>query len=180
MSDAAGLIAKAMRRFGRDRSGSAAVEFGLVAIPFFLLMVGLAEVTLIGFTQTTLDHAVTETARQIRTGEAQLGSVTQTEIENQLCDEMNDLLPVTCTGSLFLDVDSFDSFVDVENETPLVGGVLQTDDFGYDPGAASSIVVVRAYYRWGIITPLFEGVFANAEGGDRVLVSTMMFRNEPF
>jgi hypothetical protein len=39
---------------------------------------------------------------------------------------------------------------------------------------------VRAYYRWRIMTPMFETVFQNIEGGERVLAATMMFRNEPY
>lgn len=30
------------------------------------------------------------------------------------------------------------------------------------------------------MTPLFEPIFQNIAGGERILVSTMMFRNEPF
>jgi hypothetical protein len=30
------------------------------------------------------------------------------------------------------------------------------------------------------MTPLFESVFQNISGGERILVSTMMFRNEPY
>jgi hypothetical protein len=51
---------------------------------------------------------------------------------------------------------------------------------GYQPGQPSDIVVVRAYYRWKVMTPLFEPIFQNISGGERILVSTMMFRNEPF
>jgi hypothetical protein len=39
---------------------------------------------------------------------------------------------------------------------------------------------VRAYYRWQILTPLFASVFQNVSGGERILVSTMMFRDEPY
>jgi hypothetical protein len=31
-----------------------------------------------------------------------------------------------------------------------------------------------------VLTPFFQGVFQNVNGGDRILVSTIMFRNEPF
>jgi hypothetical protein len=40
--------------------------------------------------------------------------------------------------------------------------------------------VVRAYYRWRPLTPLFEGLIGNTTNGERILVSAMMFRNEPF
>ncbi|MGQ0532172.1 MAG: TadE/TadG family type IV pilus assembly protein [Caulobacteraceae bacterium] len=173
---------KTLRRFGSARRGSAAVEFALVLMPFFLLTFGLAEVAMLGFAQTSLDFAVSETARQIRTGQAQMNGVSQGEIESQLCDELNNFMVMGCDGNLFLDVDRFDSFVDASNgaNNPIQNNQFSGAGMGYTPGAPSDIVVVRAYYRWQIMTPLFEPVFENVSGGQRILVSTMMFRNEPY
>jgi hypothetical protein len=151
-------------------------------MPFFLLTFGLAEIAMIGLAQTSLDFAVSETARQIRTGRAQMGGVSQGEIEAQLCGEMNNFLIMDCDGNLFLDVDRFASFTDAANGTqdPIQNNQFQPGGMGYSPGNASDIVVVRAYYRWQIMTPLFETVFQNVTGGQRILVATMMFRNEPY
>lgn len=173
---------RAFRRFARARRGSAAVEFAFVLMPFFLLTFGLAEVAMIGFAQTSLDFAVSETARQIRTGQAQLGGVTEGQIKNQLCDEVNSFIVMGCDGNLFLDVRRFNSFVDAGNnaQAPIQNNQFSEAGMGYQPGAASDIVVVRAYYRWRVMTPLFEPIFQNISGGERILVSTMMFRNEPF
>jgi Flp pilus assembly protein TadG len=172
----------AVRRFGRARRGSAAVEFSLVIMPFFLLTFGLAEVAMLGFAQTSLDFAVSEVARQIRTGQAQMNGVTEGEIKGQLCDELNNFIVMSCDGNLYLDVDRFDSFVDANNgaNNPIQNNSFSGAGMGYTPGAPSDIVVVRAYYRWKIITPLFEPIFQNISGGERIIVSTMMFRNEPF
>lgn len=174
-------IAKAFRRFRRAERGSAAVEFGLVIMPFFLLTFALAEISMIGFAQTSLDFAVAETARQIRTGEAQMGGVSEADIHEELCGELNNFIMMECDDNLFLDVNTFASFVDAnENDSPIEDGEFQEDGFDYDPGAPSDIVVVRAYYRWAIMTPMFEAVFQNVSGGERILVATMMFRNEPY
>jgi Flp pilus assembly protein TadG len=169
-----------LKRFGRAKRGTAAVEFALVAVPFFLLMIGTAEIALIGLAQSNLDYAVARTAREIRTGRAQEGGATAASIRQELCDDFARIMALDCEANLFLDVDRFDSFVDIENDNPVVDGELETGGFNYAPGQGSDIVVVRAYYRWHVVTPLFERVFANTAGGDRVLVATMMFRNEPF
>jgi Flp pilus assembly protein TadG len=173
---------KTLRRFGRARRGSAAAEFALVLMPFFLLTFGLAEIAMLGFAQTSLDFAISETARQIRTGRAQMDGVSEAEIKAQLCDDLNNFVVMGCDGNLFLDVDRFNSFVDASNgaNDPIQDNQFQTAGMGYAPGAPSDIVVVRAYYRWQIMTPLFEPVFQNISGGQRILVSTMMFRNEPY
>jgi Flp pilus assembly protein TadG len=173
---------KSLRRFGRARRGSAAIEFAMVILPFFLLTFGLAEVAMIGFAQTSLDFAVSETARQIRTGQAQMGGVSEGEIRSRLCQELNSFIVMTCDSNLYLDVDRFNSFVDANNNNqgPIQNNQFQPVGMGYNPGDPSDIVVVRAYYRWKIMTPLLEPVFQNISGGQRILVSTMMFRNEPY
>lgn len=173
---------KSVRRFARARRGTAAVEFALVLMPFFLLTFGLAEVSMIGFAQTSLDFAVSETARQIRTGQAQSGGVTEAQIRTELCSELNNFIVMGCDGNLYLDVRRFNSFVDASNnaQTPIQNNQFSTAGMGYQPGQPSDIVVVRAYYRWRVMTPLFEPIFQNISGGERILVSTMMFRNEPF
>jgi len=173
---------RAFRRFGRDRSGMAAVEFALVAMPFFLLTIGMAEISMMGFAQTSLDYAVSESARQIRTGQAQMNGVTGPEIHEEICGNVNRFMFLDCEANLFLDVDRFDSFVAINNEEadPIQDGEFQEDGFGYTPGGASDIVVVRVYYRWQIMTPLFEPIFRNVSSGQRILVTTMMFRNEPY
>lgn len=175
-------VGPALRRFGRARRGAAAVEFGLVAVPFFLLMFGVGELSMMGLAQTSLDYAVNETARRIRTGEAQTAGNSYTDMQNQICTGMNRFIVATCNGNLFLDVNHYTSFVNAANGQidPVQNNQFQTNGFGYSPGVASDIVVVRAYYRWQVITPLFQPIFQNISGGNRILVSTMMFRNEPY
>jgi Flp pilus assembly protein TadG len=173
---------KSLRRFGKARRGSAAIEFALVAVPFFMLTFGLVEVLMIGFAQTSLDFAVAEAGREIRTGRVQQNGVSEAEVRTELCDQVNRFMVLTCDGNLFLDVDTFASFVAAaQGQNPIdEDGNFTTGNFGFQPGGDSAIVVVRAYYRWTVMTPLFEPVFSNTSGGERILVSTMMFRNEPF
>jgi Flp pilus assembly protein TadG len=174
-------LRRALRRFGRARRGAAAVELALVIVPFFLLVAGLAEVSMIGFAQTSLDFAVSETARRIRTGEDQLANRSYSDIQNDLCSQVNNFLVLSCSGNLYLDVQRFQSFVDAANgqTNPIQSNQFQPA-FGYNPGAPSDVVVVRAYYRWQVMTPLFQPIFQNISGGQRILVSTMMFRDEPY
>ena len=171
-----------VKAFRRAREGIAALEFAIVVLPFFLLTIGLAEISMIGFAQTSLDYAVSETARTIRTGQAQMGGVNEDQIHQRLCTEVNRFVVLSCDGNLFIDVNRFDSFVEAgnNNQEPIQNNEFDDTGFGYDPGAPSDIVVVRAYYRWEIMTPLFEPVFENVSGGERILISTMMFRNEPY
>lgn len=178
-----GALARAFRpfrRFAKARRGSAAVEFAFVAIPFFLLSIGLVEVSMIGFAQTSLDYAVGETGRRIRLGQVQMQGVSYSEIQNDLCSQLNGFMVLDCTNALYLDVKRYPSFVSATNNSPISNGAFNSSGFGFAPGSPSDIVVVRAYYRWKVLTPLFQGVLSNVNGGERILVSTMMFRNEPY
>lgn len=172
---------KRLARFAKARRGSAAVEFALVAIPFFLLSCGMIEVAMMGFAQSNLNFAVAETARQIRTGRAQMQGITGPQLKQMLCDNINGLMVMECDDHLYLDVDRFTSFTGARNDpAPMADGEFEPNNFQYRPGGPSDIVVVRAYYRWKVLTPMFESIFANVPGGQRVLISTMMFRNEPY
>jgi len=181
MSSPIARFRTALRRFGRARRGSAAVEFSIVALPFFFLILGLAEIGLLGLAQSSLNFAVAETGREIRTGQAQMSGVTAQQIESRICTRLNRFMNMNCVGTLFVDVDRFNSFVEIDSQnSPIVNGEIDTSGFGYNPGAASDIVVVRVFYRWSVVTPMFQAVLGNVSGGDRMLISTMMFRNEPF
>lgn len=169
------------QQFGRAKHGSAAVEFAMVVVPFFMLTFGTAEVALIGLAQSNLNFAVSEAGRQIRTGQAQQGGLDKAAIEQLICDRLNSIMMMSCTGTLFTDVDRFDSFVDIAGQQdPIQNGNFNGGGLVYNPGGSSDIVVVRAYYRWHVVTPMFESILGNVNSGERILISTMMFRNEPF
>ena len=69
------------RCFIDDRRGSAAVEFGILAIPFFLLVFAIIEVALQFFVAEILDTATSQAARLIRTGEAYHAGLADVEEE---------------------------------------------------------------------------------------------------
>jgi len=54
----------------RDRRGTTALEFGILAIPFFLLVLGTCEVSFDLFMQEATDLALQSGARQMEVGEA--------------------------------------------------------------------------------------------------------------
>lgn len=55
-------------RMRRDENGQTALEFGLVALPFLMLVFGIIGSGLFFFTAFSLEHAVEQASRQIRTG----------------------------------------------------------------------------------------------------------------
>ena len=55
----------------RRREGSTAVEFALVAFPFFILLFGILEIGLMLLVDALVETAASDAGRQIRTGLAQ-------------------------------------------------------------------------------------------------------------
>ena len=65
------VTSRLVRRFVRQQDGAAAVEFGLVAVPFLGLTFAILETALVFFAGQTLETAVADSARLIMTGQAQ-------------------------------------------------------------------------------------------------------------
>lgn len=166
-----------LRRLRGDRSGATAVEFGIVAAPFFALMLALIEVSLVFFANFTLENAVDQAGRLIRTGQAQQQGFSEDQFKQSVCQNVTGVYD--CIGGLKIDVQKFDSFGGIDMSDPLDANGELRDDFSFDPGNAGDVIVVRAFYEWNLIAN-FPGGLGNMPGGGRLLVATTTFRNEPF
>lgn len=164
----------------KRRDGAAALEFAIVSIPLFWMIFGMLEFGAMSMVQTNLDNALAETGRKIRTGAAQNGGLTKTDLENEICANLNKIMTLTCQDNLFLDVDRYNSFAAVNNGAPTSNGNMDQAQLNYTPGGADEVILVRAYYTWQVFTPMFGTIFANMHDGKRLIVSSMLFRNEPF
>lgn len=166
------------RSLARDERGVTAIEFALVALPFFTLLFGIVEIGLAHTANRMLDNAVVEAARLIRTGQAQSGNISEGAFKTRLCGYMP---PFMCNESrILVEVESIDDFADASSTDDLYDdeGNLR-DDLDYDIGGASEIVVVNVIYKWPMLTSVLR--FDNADhGNERHLTSTMVFRNEPW
>jgi Flp pilus assembly protein TadG len=179
VTNAARRVARPLRRFGRRQEGATAVEFAIVATPFFAMMFAILETALVFFSQQTLDTAVANAARLIRTGQAQQQGFSANQFKTQICSLMDLLL--NCATGLQLDVRTYPTFDSIDLADPLDGdGNINPAGFTYDPGNGSDIVVVRAFYAWPSFTNLLGFDISNMGGGQRLLASAAAFRNEPF
>ena len=171
---------KRWERFSSDKRGLAAVEFAMIAIPFFLLIFGLLEVCVIFIMSSVLEHGASEAARAIRTGQLQQAGFDQAQFKNDICSELFGML--SCDSKLQLDVKTFSDFASTGNPDPIdpATGDLATGTFGFHPGAQNAIVVVRVFYEWDLLIPVMSAPLANMSGNRRLLQATIAFRNEPF
>ena len=166
-----------LRRLRADNSGVTAIEFGIVAAPFFALMLALIEVSLVFFANFTLENAVDQTSRMIRTGQAQELGYSEAQFKQTVCDKVS-IMP-DCMGGLKIDVRKFDDFGGINLPAPLDGNGELLNNYDFDIGVGGNVVVVRVFYEWDLIAKL-PGGLGNMPSGGRLLVATAAFRNEPF
>src|SRR5262249_32920530 len=103
--------------FRRHAGGSTAVEFGLIAIPFVALMFAIAETGLLYFADQTLETAVANTARLVRTGQVQAQGLSATDFKQKICDQVAPLL--SCADKLRVDVSTSTTFGTISLAPPL-------------------------------------------------------------
>lgn len=164
-----------LRRFRRDRKGVAAVEFSLLALPFFLMMFATIETSIVFLAELTLDQAVDQVGRTVRTGQAQQANLTKDAFKQKICDRVSFILDCK---KLDVDVANYTNFSDIP--PPLKNGVLDTSGFGYAPGPKSTVTAVRAFYRWPIVTDMMRKYLADNGDGTHLLYAISAFRTEPF
>ena len=168
-----------MRRFLRRENGAAAIEFGLVVVPFLGMTFAIMETALVFFAGQALETAAADSARLIMTGQAQNQGFDQTAFKNAVCAKIKGLF--NCTSGVYVDVRKYTTFSNISISNPINANGTLNNNFVYQPGGPSDIVVVRLMYQWPIYTSLLNiNSLSNMTGSNRLLVSTVAFRNEPY
>ncbi len=165
-------------RLARDERGVTLVEFALLALPFFAIVGAILETSLVFLASQVLDSAVEDSARLIRTGQAQSQNYTEAEFRSAICNGLYSMFD--CTG-LKVKVSEIATFAaatlnPVADITDGSWTLIET----YEDGVGSSIVLVEAYYKWPIVLNIFDFNLANLPDNTRMLSSVRLFRNEPF
>lgn len=169
-----------LRMWRADRSGSTAVEFGIVAMPFLMLLFGTIGVALFFFTTFALENALERAARLIRTGEAQQAAMTDVQFKAKVCENVPAF--ADCQNKLLVNVKSYaepDQTPAVNASECLSNGSL-TSVATYSPGTASQVVLVTLCFEWEFskIIPFIN--FGNMNGGSRLIQAATVFRTEPY
>ncbi len=167
-----------LRGFVRSRDGAAAVEFGLVAVPFLALLFAIMETAFVFFAGQSLEYAASQAGRLIMTGQQDAAKWDQGAFKTQVCNRIIALFE--CQSKLHVNVQKFSSFSGASTTPPYTNGQLDTSKVKYEPGAPGDVLVVQLYYQWPIYISLLNSQLSNQNGGHRLLVATNAFRNEPY
>jgi Flp pilus assembly protein TadG len=175
----------AVRRFGADSRGSAAIEFALLAVPFFVLVFGIMESCLSFAAGQMLQKSVDSVARQLRTGQILPEDATAARIRSEICNGMSIMLVDNTCPDLFVDLKHYNTFAEIPyGFTRKANGDVNTAGFTIDPGNDREINQLRAFYRWTVMTdlmkPLMENIDKGTKQGKLLMFGTMTWRNEPF
>jgi len=181
---------RAVRQFCRDRRGATAVEFGLVAVPFFAILLVIMTVGLHYLMYHSLERGVLDAARLLRTGEAQKAGMDLDDFRQLVCESAGSL--IACDNHLVIHIKSSPTFAGLAplttcatngSLTPSGGG--GSDGIRTKAGDASTAVVVTACYNWEMGSGLWQLVWnliapAPATQGKTIMTATTSFRSEPF
>ena len=178
MPSPATLRSSILRRFRRNREGSAVVEFALVAPIFFGLLFAIIEMAMVFFASQVLETVTQDSARQIMTGQAQTASMTQAQFKTLVCNKVVALFD--CANGVSIDVQSYPGFSSVNIADPIDAGRNFVPPNNYLPGGPGDIVVVRVFYQWPLFVTGLGFNIANLSGSKRLLTATAAFQNEPY
>jgi Flp pilus assembly protein TadG len=178
MSSPVASVRKILRRFRRNRRGSAAVEFALVAPVFFGLLFAIIELALVFFASQVLETVTQDSARAIMTGQAQLANFTQAQFKNLVCSKV--VAMFDCVNGISIDVQSYSAFSSINIADPIDAGRNFVPPNNYLPGGPSDVVVVRLFYQWPLFVTGLGFNVANLGGSKRLLTATAAFQNEPY
>ncbi len=169
-----------LRRLRSDTEGATAVEFAMVIGPFLALLFGIIAVGLFFFTTFSLENAVDQASRVIRTGQAQQAGMTAQQFKEKVCE----FVPghIDCNGKIQVNVKSFANSADIQpNDMPkcLNNDGTMKNSADYIPGGSSVVVLVWLCYEWDMAKFPFINL-GDMANGSRLIQATTTFRTEPY
>jgi Flp pilus assembly protein TadG len=169
--------AAAVARLYRCRRGATAVEFALIAVPFFALLIAICQTGLIFLAQEELQTATSQAARLILTGQAQKQGLSAGQFQQDVCGNVAAML--TCSG-IYVNVQKFSSFQGMTPLNPVQSGNFDSAALSFQTGGPGDIVLVQTFYQWPVLPGLLGLNLSNMNGNNLLLVGTAVFRNEPY
>jgi Flp pilus assembly protein TadG len=163
--------------FIKDRKGSAAIEFAILALPFLVLIFAIVEIAIMFFVDSGLDAALHKTVRQVRVGAAKSGAWDITKFKASVCGELS--YSFSCAANLKVRAVVVTNMASVAKVNPIVGGALNVTE-NFNIGDSGDYVLVQAYLTWDPVLKLYAFSGGRLSDGKYVLGAAELFKNEPF
>lgn len=166
------------KQLRRDERGVTAVEFGLLALPFFALMGATLETGVVMLASNIFESAVHDSSRLIRTGQAQNLGYGSAEFKSEICDRgfgLFDCTKIKVSVRTLIDFGSAATVTPVDVDT---GAWTFTENF--QAGGAREVVIAEAYYKWDTILDVMGFNLGSLSDGTLLMGTARVWRNEPF
>lgn len=164
----------------RSEGGAVAVEFAMIALPFVFAVFSVLELALILLVYSTLENAMGDAARTIRTGSLQNSAGTKESFVTSICNNLG-WLQTDCQAKLQVDVRTL-SQLNIGNTAPdpYATGTFDSTKTTFSPGTQGSIMLVRAWYPWPLVLPSMNAALSRRNDGTALIQATTSFKNEPY
>ena len=147
---------QSLRSLGAHARGSTALEFAILAVPFFILVLGTMEIGYDFFVQSALSNAVNVAARSVQVGTAQTSAKGAAEVAwvtSAVCPALGGLLDC---GQLYVSIKTTggeDYYTYIAANPPSLTTMASTSN-AIDTGCAAEMMILQAYY----VSPTFLGL----------------------
>lgn len=167
-------------RYRQNTDGTMAIEFAAVVVPFVMLLMGTIVVGLYFFVTFSLENAVEQASRQIRTGQAQLAGMTKDQFKANVCSHAPGF--IDCATDLRVNVVQVTGFSTAIPSSCLDGGGNLIADPANDavPGAAGQVVLVMVCYEWKLAAAMPFLDVGGMNNGSALIQAATAFRTEPY
>lgn len=183
---------KASLRARNREAGVTAIEFAIVAPVLFLLLMGLAEMSMLFYVKAKVLRSAELGAREIRTLKVGPSDTKSTQNQmnaqefkkNVICQKFAD--KDECVSRISIDVRNEATFAALKTKVPArlmdVGpnapGATYSGTF--EPGGPGKMGALIVNYDWRLLTPGLTFMFANVPGIEGIsrLTTITVYRNE--
>lgn len=171
-----------LARFARNRSGSTAIEFTALAIPFSLLVFAILESCISFAGQEVLANTTDDVARLLRTGQVKAADVTEAKIRTMICDRLSVIVADDCPGLEFdlREVTTFQEAAGLGIPFNSAKDDIITSGFIVKPGKSMTKNALRVFYRWPIMTDVMRKSMSSLKDNKTLHFSMAVWQNEPF
>lgn len=188
-------VARLLRSFLQRGDGATAVEFALVALPFFALVFAIIETALAFWAGQILDTALANATRSVYTGSFQGKNPSASgnaqilaNLRNAMCYPNGDTtananVTIFDCGAVKIEVLAADQFSAITANDPIDAGTGDwAKDFGtrYTTPQPGQAVIVQAAVKFPVFATLLNPSQSSFKDGTRVLRATVAFRAEPY
>jgi len=164
-----------VQKYKKDVEGVVAVEFAFIGLPFFLLIFGILEISLVFMAEINLAHATADTARKLRTNQA--GIDTLSKFKEDICSKV--VFIPNCISKIKVDVKTYDNFASIDTSYDVNGEGGLNDNFLFQSVPPGSIATVRTFIEWEVFAKIPDLGLGNLPNNNRLVQGFSAFRSEP-